>query len=197
MTLPDLTAAQATQLGLVAKDLVNHGCAITGNDCTNVFAVSIPGVKPAAYITWFQAAAAARNSGKRLPTNAEWQAAALGTPDPGDFQWPEECNTNSGGPGLTGDRGNCGSYVGAFDMVGNLWEWVADWVPLSTGCANALFNGNEDWNCLAGGSNPAGGTGALLRGGSAWIGTSGGVFSVAGTVSPAAMHFAVGFRAAR
>ena len=38
-------------------------------------------MKPSGFFSWFQAAAAARNSFKRLPTNAEWTVAALGTPD--------------------------------------------------------------------------------------------------------------------
>jgi hypothetical protein len=44
----------------------------------NIYAVSIPGVTPSRFITWFQAAAAARNAGKRLPSNAEWQATGAG-----------------------------------------------------------------------------------------------------------------------
>jgi hypothetical protein len=32
----------------------------------NVYAVSIAGVDPASFVTWFQALATARNSGKRL-----------------------------------------------------------------------------------------------------------------------------------
>jgi hypothetical protein len=50
----------------------------TGANCTNIFALSLQNVTPAYQINYFTAAAACRNSGKRLPTNAEWQAAALG-----------------------------------------------------------------------------------------------------------------------
>ncbi|MCI0370887.1 MAG: SUMF1/EgtB/PvdO family nonheme iron enzyme [candidate division NC10 bacterium] len=201
VTMADLTAAGAPQLGLVPNDLINHGCAITGNDCTNVFAVSIEsieGVKPAAYITWFQAAAAARNAGKRLPTNAEWQAAALGTPDDGAF-----CNTTGGLAMNTGSHSQCVSDVGAFDMVGNLWEWVADWVPLTTKCAGELFSGTGDYNCLAGDPGPlSGGTAALLRGGgfSPSQGSGPGVFAVTAFVSPSTDPSSfghIGFRAAR
>jgi hypothetical protein len=120
VTPGDLTAAGAIQRG-VASDDYGAGCPDTGNGCTHVYAVSIPGVTPSAFLTWFQATAAARNSGKRLPSYAEWQAAALGTPD------GAPCIIDAGGPGLTGTAG-CVSDVGAFDMVGNVWEWVAQWV---------------------------------------------------------------------
>ncbi len=129
-----LTAAGATQFTDMSTGSALAACPANGNGCTTVYAVSIPGVTPTANITWFQAAAAARNAGKRLPTNAEWQAAALGTPDPGVSPGPADCNTNSSGPDLTGARSHCKSDVGAFDMVRNPWEWVADWVPLSTVC---------------------------------------------------------------
>ncbi|MGH7408970.1 MAG: SUMF1/EgtB/PvdO family nonheme iron enzyme [Candidatus Methylomirabilales bacterium] len=198
VSLNDL--AGATQLGLAAGDLLND-CATTGNGCTDVYAVSIPGVKPARFITWFQAAAAARNAGKRLPTNAEWQAAALGTPDEADDNL-DTCNTTSDGivgndPVDTGSRMKCSSNVGAFDMVGNLWEWAADWVPRSTGCVTALFAG--DLNCLAGADNSGTGTGpgALVRGGSFNFGTGAGVFAVVGGVTPAQEFDNFGFRAAR
>ena len=112
VTLADLLAAGAVQRGLALGDLAAAGCPDTGNGCVNVYAVSIPGVTPATFITWFQAAAAARNSLKRLPTNQEWQVAALGTPD------GAPCNLSGPTLAVTGTAG-CVSDVGAFDMVGD------------------------------------------------------------------------------
>jgi hypothetical protein len=199
-TLADLQAG-ATQRG-VASDDYGAGCPDTGNGCKDFYAVSIRGVTPSSFLTWFQAAAAARNSGKRLPTNQEWQAAALGTPDPGvSAAGSADCNTKNGGGigvdavSLTGSRSNCVSDVGAFDMVGNLWEWVAEWVPLSTNCVPALFAG--DLNCLAG-ANTTHGPGALIRGGFFDNGGTGaGVFAVFGDSTPLRADDGIGFRAAR
>lgn len=98
-------------------------CDPNGNDCAGaIFARSIAGVTPSASITWFQAQQACANVGKRLLTNAEWQQAAAGTPD------GAPCIVDSESPGPTGTAG-CDSNWGTFDMVGNLDEWVADWVP--------------------------------------------------------------------
>ena len=186
VTLAELTAA-GFQRG-AASDDYGAGCPDTGNGCKDFYAVSIPGVTPSAFITWFQAAAAARNSGKRLPSNAEWQAAALGTPD------GAPCIVAAGGPGLTGTAG-CVSDVRAFDMVGNLYEWVADWVPVSTDCVPALFGTGDD-NCLAG-AFTAIGPGTPIRGGAYNSGTGAGVFAVNGINTPAGASRNVGFRAAR
>src|SRR5262249_36792576 len=68
----------ATQRGATGDDY-GAACPNNGGGCTALYAVSIPGVKPARFITWFQAAAACRNAGKRLLTNQEWTVAALGT----------------------------------------------------------------------------------------------------------------------
>ncbi len=208
VTLADLTAAGAIQRG-VSSDDYGSGCPDTGNRCVDFYAVSIPGVTPSANFTWFQAAAAARNSGKRLPTNAEWQAAALGTPDPGASPGSEDCNTNSGVPDLTGARANCKSDVGAFDLVGNLFEWVADWVPQSTGACPGWYPtggfSSDDLMCLAGASTTAG-PGALIRGGGFLGGEFGGnfpdgapagVFAVVGYFTPSGVDVVIGFRAAR
>jgi hypothetical protein len=191
-TLADLTSPAAVAGGAVqhgaASDDYGAGCPDTGNGCVNFYAVSIPGVTPSAFITWLQAAAAARNSGKRLPTNQEWQAAALGTPD------GAPCIVSAAGPGLTGTAG-CISDVGAFDMVGNLWEWVAEWVPLSTECPG--WGGfSNDLMCLAGAST-TGGPGALMRGGYFNSGSFAGVLAVIGGGAPSFSDLTVGFRAAR
>jgi hypothetical protein len=82
-TAADLTAGGATQLGIGFTD--NYApCADSGQNCTDdIYAVSLPAVPPSANLTWFQAQAACENARKRLPSNAEWQAAVIGRPTPG------------------------------------------------------------------------------------------------------------------
>ena len=151
-TAADLTAGGATQLGIASDDYAP--CADSGQNCTDdIYAVSLPGVTPSAYITWFQAQAACKNARKRLPSNAEWQAAVAGTPDPGPDNGTTDCNTASAFAAVaTGSRSSCVSARGAFDMVGNLYEWVADWVPRSTACGtwSAGVSPTGDDQCLAG-----------------------------------------------
>ena len=164
VTRADLTAGGATQLGTAGDDYAP--CARNGQNCANdIYAVSLPSEVPSAFITWFQAQEACANAGKRLPTSAEWQVGANGTPDPGPDNGTTDCNTASGGgPSLTGARSSCVSARGAFDMVGNLAEWVADWVPASTMCPGWASFSNDDM-CLAGASTTTNTPGALLRGG--------------------------------
>jgi formylglycine-generating enzyme required for sulfatase activity len=141
----------------------NYPCDFDGDNCTNIYARSVAGVLPSRFMSWFQAAQACRNAGKRLLTNAEWQMGAAGTPDPGlAGDGTTTCNTNSGGPGNTGDTGNCSSSTGVRDMVGNLSEFVADWLPDSTACPSWGFT--DDEMCLAGASATSG-PDALVRGG--------------------------------
>jgi Sulfatase-modifying factor enzyme 1 len=189
----DLTGA--SQRGAAGDDY-GAGCPDTGAGCVNVYAVSIPGVTPARFLTWFQAASACANAGKRLLTNQEWTVAALGTQDPGPDDGVNDCNTNFALDVIaTGSRSACVSSRGAFDMVGNLYEWVADWVPLSLGCPT--WGGfSNDLQCFAG-ADPAGVPGALIRGGYYLNGAGAGPLAISGTNHPFAVGFEVGFRCAR
>src|SRR5262249_29610764 len=139
---------------------------------------------------WFQAQQFCRAAGKRLLTNAEWQSAAAGTPD------GAPCVVNASDVGPTGTAG-CKSNAGAFDMVGDLYEWVGGWSPPATGWSTGLFGTNEE-NCMtidptATPSGPA----ALFRGGSFFFGTSAGVFAVNGSVQASGAFFDIGFRCGR
>jgi len=197
-TPADLTAGGATQLGTAGDDYAT--CADNGGNCADdIYAVSLPAEMPSAFITWFQAQEACANSGKRLPTNAEWQVGANGTPDPGPDNADNgttDCNTEHLGRTIpTGARAGCVSARGAFDMVGNLIEWVADWVPLSTACPG--WGGfSDDFMCLAG-ANADAGPGALLRGGASFGGSINGPLMVIGTFAPSRSEEIIGFRCAR
>jgi formylglycine-generating enzyme required for sulfatase activity len=196
-TRADLIAGGATQLGTT----VDYApCLDNGQNCAgDIFAVSLPAESPSRRITWFQAQEACANSGKRLPTNAEWQVGANGTPDPGPDNGTTDCNSDTGVVSLTGARSGCISARGAFDMVGNLAEWVADWVPLSSQCTG--WNGfSDDAMCLAGASEAATGPGALLRGGSfspSLGGTSAGPLHVHAGFAPSGSTAFIGFRCVR
>ena len=83
-------------------------------------------------------------------------------------------------------------------MVGNLAEWVADWVPRSTACPGwASFS--DDHMCLAGASDSLSGPGALIRGGAFAVagGALAGPLAVFATFEPIHASDFVGFRCAR
>src|SRR5262245_25848398 len=193
----DLLAGGATQLGTMTTS-DSAPCASNGQNCANdSYAVSLPLETPSAFATWFQAEEACANSGKRLPTSAEWQIGANGTQDPGPDNGTTDCNTDDALAIPTGARSGCVSARGAFDMVGNLAEWVADWVPATTGCPGwASFS--NDQMCLSGASTTANSPGALVRGGaSASIdGPSAGPFAIS-VFPPFRSAIFVGFRCAR
>jgi formylglycine-generating enzyme required for sulfatase activity len=196
-----LTAAGATQLGSASADYAP--CADSGQNCVNdIYAVSLPSVRPSAFITWFQAEEACANAGKRLPTSAEWQVAANGTPDPGPDNGTTDCNVGdgtefeNGSPTLTGARSSCVSARGAFDMVGNLAEWVADWVPASTN-APGWGGFSDDLMALSGASTSQPYPGALVRGGAFFFGPFAGPLEVSDASPNLLVDSFVGFRCTR
>jgi hypothetical protein len=98
-------------------DLENQACS----------PVSAAGMIPWRFISQNQAALACAKVGKRLPTSEEWLAGALATPDKNSLWGLDDCQVNNNWPeqpGLTGSGKNCVSYAGAYDMIGNVWEWV-------------------------------------------------------------------------
>jgi hypothetical protein len=89
--------------------------------------VSINGVAPWRYLSQNQAEVACAKAGKRLPTTKEWRLSALGTPDVATDWTSDDCHVAknwSSQPGNAGAGKKCVSSAGAYDMIGNVWEWV-------------------------------------------------------------------------
>lgn len=80
---------------------------------------------------WGQAQTYCKWVEKRLPTEAEWEKAARGTERrvyPWGNEWDaKKANVGSSGTVAVGSYPEGASPYGALDMIGNVWEWTADW----------------------------------------------------------------------
>lgn len=131
--------------------------------------------EPVVHVNWHEANAYCRWAGRRLPTEAEWEAAAAGAPASDrtlgagkrTYPWgeaapaPDLANLDGGHLGCVdvaaypaGD-----SAWGCRQMLGNVWEWTAStFLPFPGFAPDAYKEYSE----------PAFGTRKVLRGG-AWV----------------------------
>jgi formylglycine-generating enzyme required for sulfatase activity len=104
------------------------------------------GSHPVVHVSWNDATTFAAWAGKRLPTEAEWEYAARAGFERAMYPWGDDFpsgraaranifegefpNHDTGEDGYTGTA-PAKSYdpnrFGLYNMVGNVWEWTADW----------------------------------------------------------------------
>lgn len=90
---------------------------------------------PIVNVTWIDALACCKWAGFRLPTEAQWEEAALGC-DSRKYPWgndwdPSRCQNsvglNQSEPSAVGSFLSGACPYGLPDMASNVWEWCTDW----------------------------------------------------------------------
>lgn len=113
---------------------------------------------PVVNVTWDEAGAYCQAIGGRLPSEAEWEYAARGGVNAARYGTLDAVawySSNSGSSTHEVATKQANAY-GLYDMLGNVWEWVADW--------HGIYSAGVETDP----QGPSSGQNRVVRGGS-WI----------------------------
>ena len=104
---------------------------------------------PVTWVSWHAAMAYATWTGKRLPTETEWEYAARGGLAHQSYPWGNSIDVSMANyNGNVGDTTTVGTYhannYGLYDMAGNVWEWCLDEYQSN------FYRNSSHWNPIAG-----------------------------------------------
>jgi formylglycine-generating enzyme required for sulfatase activity len=168
---------------------------------------------PVVMVSWLDATAYCASTGRRLPTEAEWEYAMRAGRFDTRYPWGDDpdpsgvyrVNFWQGESHRHNDRSDGWVYVspvtafprnawGVYDPVGNVWQWTADWYS-SAEYADAAARG-----VVRDPRGPERGKTRVLRGGSWWCGActcEGNGLFYRGKATEDAPYNNIGFRCAR
>ena len=162
------------EIKLIGEELGNLDQGVAWPDgSTTSESESVEGVLPSTHFSWYQAVAICQNSGKYLCTTEEWVDACDGNYGEGGQKYPfgndwdsDICAARFGGdpqvyesPQPTGAHTECVSPWGAYDMIGNIWEWTDPMLedeqgrPLTHKIGASYYSGGGNLQC---GNTPIG-----------------------------------------
>jgi len=209
----------------LASGTVSNGACSSGSQAevdagaTTAVAGSAAGQTPLVSLNWCAAKKACQNAGKHLCSNEEWFKAANYKGSKWSLTGEEtsetmSCNTASecgGAACLTGASPGCVTQEGAYDMIGNVWEWVdqvvtsdptngvasgyvtgydfATGLPTSIGSSANAYGNDYFWAY-----DGAGAARAFFRGGRWGDGASDGAFALDLNYAPSDVRASIGFR---
>lgn len=127
---------------------------------------NIKGELPKHSVSWEEADSLCTQAGKRLCSSAEWERACKGTENRlysyGNLYNMQTCNTPIDGAGpqgkqvpytKSGEKENCHTPEGVYDLDGSLSEWVADpWSDFPEPFAKNVVVSPDNWRTIRGGT---------------------------------------------